>query len=790
MVLSSPAERQLSAPQRDVLEAGLLNSGFSCVLQMPTGSGKTWLAEQAIAQTLSTGQRAIYLTPLRALADELTKKWQSQLSPHRVGVFTGDYGDRAYPISYDQADLMVMTPEKLDACTRRWRSHWSWLTEVDLLVVDELHLLGDSNRGPRLEGALLRLIRLNPFVRILGLSATLGNRQELANWLNAVEYGSNWRPIPLTWRVCRYKKAQEKCDLLLGEVQQNVRGGGKSLVFVQSRRRAETIAQLLREAGIQTAHHHAGLEHGARRKIEESFRRGNLDVLVATPTLEMGVNLPVRQVILYDLQRFDGVDFSPLPVNNVWQRAGRAGRPGLDEVGEVVLIAPCWARQVEYYAEGKFEAIRSGLGNTTALAEQVVTEVGSGLCRTIGQLESVLAQTLAARQGSELQVKAIVAEMLAAEMLAEVEVRGQFRLKATKLGYVAIRHMLLPSSVLLFKQVMESDKPLSFLDWLILAASSMDCQPLIPVDFEQLDELEESLFEEPSFLLSLKHLELAQTLGVDGKRLLMAINTAWIARLWTRTGDSEQVAKASGCYSFEVDCLRDSLQRLLAAMTEIATVLQQAISAQGHEAHFVSHNEKIKVLEKMVSSGLDEQGVTLTLVAGIGAKLAKRLQQSGVVDVEDLALAEPLSLCQVPGIGEKRATQWIEVAEEIVDSHCSAHRYLEDKTVLREAPEKPGGTWPKDVEPYRLRRALELKVSGHEGNLYRVTGGSDPHRVSIRQAQFRCDCPDFAKGHSCKHIFAVRLFRGDPVLQNLVDTLTDEVDGSGLKLRQLWMSKE
>ena len=234
-----------------------------------------------------------------------------------------------------------------------WRSHWSWIPEVDLLVVDEIHLLGEPNRGARLEGAVSRFMRLNPFARIAGLSATVGNPEEIAEWLRGVCFVSDDRPVPLEWRIVRYRRAGDKPDKLAAEVSRNVRNGGASLVFVQSRRRAEELSRYLQGTGLRAEHHHAGLGPEKRDIVESSFRRKQVEVLVATATLEMGLNLPVRQVVLYDLQGFNGRQFSPLTTNTVWQRAGRAGRRGLDENGEAVLLAPAWDRAADNYPSWK-----------------------------------------------------------------------------------------------------------------------------------------------------------------------------------------------------------------------------------------------------------------------------------------------------------------------------------------------------------------------------------------------------------------------------------------------------
>jgi helicase len=283
-------ETPLNPPQQQVVDCGLLTSGFSCVLQMPTGSGKTWLAKKAIRRTVQSGLRALYLTPLRALAEELASNWVSEFAGVKVGIFTGDYGrgGQAFPTPYRDARVLIMTPERLDVCTRTWRSHWNWIPKVDLVVVDEVHLLGDRGRGARLEGALSRFRRLNPFCRVLALSATLGNRSELAEWLGGVEFGSEWRAVPLEWRISRYRKADQKPEVLLSEARSVVEAGGQSLVFVQSRRRAEALARFLTERGLRADYHHAGLGRTERRKAEDAFRGRQTQVLVATAPWRWG----------------------------------------------------------------------------------------------------------------------------------------------------------------------------------------------------------------------------------------------------------------------------------------------------------------------------------------------------------------------------------------------------------------------------------------------------------------------------------------------------------------------
>ena len=788
---SNMDDSPLNVAQRAVIERGFLSSGFSTVLQMPTGTGKTWLAEQAIASVLQNGARAIYLTPLRALANELVERWRERFEEFEVGIFTGEYGRRrAYPVPFERARLMIMTPERLDACTRHWQSHWNWFPQVSLLVVDELHLLGERGRGPRLEGALMRAQRLNPFLQLLGLSATLGNRAELADWLGGVHFESSWKPIPIQWHCARYQRATDKPRILREEVQRCIASGGQSLVFVQSRRRAEAISAELRDAGVAAGHHHAGLDSIDRRRLEGEYRLGTLRALVSTGTLEMGLNLPARQVVLYDLQTFDGTDFVPLSVNTVWQRAGRAGRRGLDTHGEVVLMAPSWDRGVDRYAAGQFEKITSGLADDRALAEQVLAEVSSGLARTRAQLNRNLQQSLAAHQQRLPALDRLIDEMLNSGTLAEVS-KEAHSLKATRLGRIAVRQMLAPSTVMVFARALQDEKSsdLTFFDTLLLCAKTDDCEVLIPVDFEELEDIGERLSRERSVLLSGTHGQIQRHFGLRGRRLLAVIKTALIVREWTRIGDADSVADRFGCYHFEVHRLSECFERILtAAVAVITPPKEHATEAVSPPLETTTDDdpplrERVRALASMVAHGVDEETVTLTFLDGVGGTLARRLHDAGISDIEELALSEIEDLAKLKGISTARAARWIDDATEMIRTR-SAFSFREMGPTIASYSEK----WIVGIDPYRLRRALDLKVR-KQGDGFAVDGGLEPHRITCTTEQLSCDCTDFAKGHACKHVLAVRLHRKDAELLPLAGRISSYLNAGKLDLFHLWFDR-
>lgn len=187
----------LTPIQQKSIEGGLLG-GTSQLVCAPTASGKTLVATMAIAKTLELGGKAIYLVPLKALAGEKYKEYLALFkdTKYKVVVSTSDIdSDSSYLVRYD---VLIMTTEKLDALLRH---KISWLGEIKAIIIDEIHLLNDPQRGPTLE-VVLTLLKTMIKTQLIGLSATIGNPKELAQWLGATLVMDSWRPVELKQGIC------------------------------------------------------------------------------------------------------------------------------------------------------------------------------------------------------------------------------------------------------------------------------------------------------------------------------------------------------------------------------------------------------------------------------------------------------------------------------------------------------------------------------------------------------------------------------------------------------------
>ncbi len=185
--------KTLRPAQKKAIDAGLF-AGKNLLVCTPTASGKTLIAELALVSNILSGKgKGIYIVPLKALASEKFRDFHSRYNEcFRMVLAIGDMdSDDPY---LSQNDLIFATSEKLDSLLRH-RS--GWLSQVRTLIIDEIHLLNDATRGPILEILITMMRKIIPSVQIIGLSATIGNPDELAAWLDANLVIDAWRPVAL-----------------------------------------------------------------------------------------------------------------------------------------------------------------------------------------------------------------------------------------------------------------------------------------------------------------------------------------------------------------------------------------------------------------------------------------------------------------------------------------------------------------------------------------------------------------------------------------------------------------
>jgi len=273
-----------------------LDKDMNLVISFSTAVGKTVLAECCFGYHLSVKEdsRVAYVCPFKSLASEKFKSWtdEEQLSKYGAILWSSDSDDDGR----DGGRLIVATLESFDMKTR---SDWwiPWIKSLDCVVFDEAHIIGDDPRGGAMESAIMRLTELNPTVRIVFLSATMGNAIELAKWLKTLN-GKQTKCITSSWRPTQVKVEYHLIDDYEEKVVKAVELAKKAsimktLVFVHSKVTGGDIVKRLRRVGVRAVFHNASLSGAKRRKIETVFNEmtSGLNVVVATSTLGAGVNM-------------------------------------------------------------------------------------------------------------------------------------------------------------------------------------------------------------------------------------------------------------------------------------------------------------------------------------------------------------------------------------------------------------------------------------------------------------------------------------------------------------------
>lgn len=326
-IVNSLGWRRLKPLQEEAVEP-ILN-GESALLIAPTAGGKT---EAAIFPLLSSLLRetwapisVLYVCPIKALLNNLEPRLRqySEWVGRRVAVWHGDVGqsDRKR-ILREPPDILLVTPESLEVMlVSRRTDHANLFGNVRAVVVDEIHAFAGDDRGWHLLAVLDRVSRLSAHdIQRVGLSATVGNPDELLKWLKggiepkgsviAPDGSGSVRPDV----EVDYVGSLNNAAIVISRMHR----GEKRLVFCDSRSQVESLAGELRRLGIQTFVSHSSLSVDERRRAEEAFSEGRNCVIVATSTLELGIDVG-------DLDRVIQIE-APPSVAAFLQRLGRTGR--------------------------------------------------------------------------------------------------------------------------------------------------------------------------------------------------------------------------------------------------------------------------------------------------------------------------------------------------------------------------------------------------------------------------------------------------------------------------------
>ena len=430
----------------------------------PTGAGKTNVALMTILELCArvrsqnegdflqalAAHKAVYVAPLKALAQEIVAKFSEKLGYLGLVVreLTGDV--QLSKREADAAHILVVTPEKWDVVTRKQGggsgdAAGSLASRCRLLIIDEIHLLAEE-RGAVLECVVARTTRLvestQEQIRLVGLSATLPNYEDVGQFLGCPDeavffFGPEFRPVPLKQTFVgvtatkRHEKKMRIDELAYDVAMSAVDRGHQVMVFVHSRKGTLKTARDLRDRAARNnatfasqegdllkpfrsqlktcrhkelaevvesgfSLHHAGMSRSDRGLSERLFAAGAVRVLCCTATLAWGVNLPAHAVIckgtdVYDPQRGGNVDLSMLDVLQIF---GRAGRPQFDDFGEATLLTSSKALPDYLRKLARAAPIESCL--VPRLADAINAEVAAGTVASISDANRWLDHTFLA----------------------------------------------------------------------------------------------------------------------------------------------------------------------------------------------------------------------------------------------------------------------------------------------------------------------------------------------------------------------------------------------------------
>ncbi|CUR52621.1 putative ski2-type helicase [Nitrosotalea devaniterrae] len=669
----------LYPPQEKTVKAGLLE-GQSILVSAPTASGKTLLAILAIIKHLSEKRgKIVYLSPLKALASEKFNEFKKLDSVDlgknmKIQISTGDFdvSDK----NLGQNDILVLTNEKMDSIIRQGAE---WIDQISLVIADEVHLLGDDDRGPTLEIVLTKLKLLPQRPQILALSATVTNADEIADWLECKLVHSEWRPVPLSEGVYDQGIVTMQ-DRKKFEIQTSIRGppvdlgldslnnGGQAILFAETRTRSVSLATKASEAVAKTlnneekemlekisqkilddnehtelvktlaslikngvAFHHAGLNPNCRDLIESEFRNKRIKILASTPTLAAGVNLPARRVVIANVSRYDakyGAN-KPISILEYKQLCGRAGRPQYDKYGEAIIVGNSNSDEIfDYYINGIPEPISSKLTGDKALRIHLLSFVSTNPGIKGEDIVEFFSKTLSGSQERKTTIKFhIQISLRYLESEDFVKQKGG-RYIATEFGKRTSTLYIDPLTAVLFRKSLENISTKGHtLGLLHIITISEDFFPKFSLrnkDYEFLSTLIENYADQLIEPIS----------EYDCNRSLLAIHS------WINESSEIFLSDNFGIESGDMHRMTETADWLIHALYEIAKLEKKDDILT-----------EIYDLRSRILYGIKEELVDLVKIKGIGRIRARILFKNGIKTTEDLSKISIDRLAKIDKIG-------------------------------------------------------------------------------------------------------------------------------------------
>ncbi len=671
---------ELYPPQIDSIKAGLFDQK-SLLVSAPTASGKTLIATLAIINYLiNHNGKVVYLSPLRALAAEKFSEFKKiEKIPLgkkiKVQISTGDFESNDKTL--EQSDILILTNEKMDSLIRHGAE---WVDNIGLVIADEIHLIGNQERGPTLEMILTKLKLLDPKPQIIALSATITNADELSEWLDSTLVKNDWRPVPLTEGV--YDGGSVTMDDgKFFEVESSLRGppvdlgaesvkdGGQSLLFAETRMRSaslaakaadiisrylkkseqvelekvskkilgknehtqlvKTLAELVKKG---VAFHHAGLNQNCREIIETEFRKGTIKLLSSTPTLAAGVNLPARRVIISSILRYNarvGIN-QPISILEYKQLCGRAGRPQYDDYGEAIIVGKANGSElIEHYINGEPEPIESKITEDKSLRVHVLSLIVTNPGIKKEEIIDFFSQTLGGLQTRKSTIKFGVD--IAVRYLVDEEflIKKGERFVATEFGKKVSKLYIDPLTATKFRSAIEnvSEGRKHTFGFLHLISEAEEFFPKF--------SLRNKDYETASLLIENKASELIEPISeYDCTRSLLALD-AWITES-SEISLSDTLKIESG----DMHRMTETANWLLYCMRELAKQLER-----------MDLLDEFDIIRKRVNYGIREELLELVKIKGIGRVRARKLFKHGLKNLDDLSTIPVKKLAEIDKIG-------------------------------------------------------------------------------------------------------------------------------------------